>query len=238
MKKIGYYGFPPREIIDYYKSKGYEFVDLDIDFSYKNTEILPKTTCQIIKNIVTNAINKRDEIEKIIATTGKDKCDNGFFVANILKELDFDVIFTENTNKNRKDTPISDSVLSLSKKIDLIMQGIVKKIDTSVYKKAYNPKFGFWGVPPNDFSILDIFPDDTIVLGWVRAVEAEVPSDIELEMYVPDGLKIVFFVQSFCSKSILAKYLAEKYNGLYIDLDRNATISIKSKIEAFIRLNQ
>ena len=34
----------------------------------------------------------------------------------------------------------------------------------------------------------------------------------------------------------LAKYLADKYNGLYIDIDDYANNSIKAKIEAFLRL--
>jgi len=237
LKKIGYYGYPPDSFIKYYKERGYEFIDLDIDYNKPNVDILPKTTCQIIKNILTNALTYKDEIEKIIATTGKDKCDNGFFVAKILKNLGFDVIFTENTNKIRKETPISDSILPLAEKIDLIMKSIITPISIDL-KRAENPKFGFWGVPPNDFSILEFFPEDTIVLGWVRAVEASVPSDIDVELYVPENLKVVFFAQSFCSKSMLAKFLAEKYNGLFIDLDRNATSSIKAKIEAFIRLNR
>ena len=35
---------------------------------------------------------------------------------------------------------------------------------------------------------------------------------------------------------MMAKYLADKYNGLYIDIDDYANNSIKAKIEAFLRL--
>jgi hypothetical protein len=98
------------------------------------------------------------------------------------------------------------------------------------------PKFGFWGVPPNDLEVLKLFPDETHVYGWTRCVEAGVPADIELEMYVEPNVPTVFYAQAFCSKTQLAKYLANKYNGLYIDIDDYATNSVKAKIEAFLRL--
>ena len=98
------------------------------------------------------------------------------------------------------------------------------------------PQFGFWGVPPNDLSILEIFPDNTHVFGWTRCVEAKNPGNIELEMLVEKDLPTVFFAQTFCAKNQLAKYLANEYNGLYIDIDGTPTNSIKAKIEAFLRL--
>ena len=97
-------------------------------------------------------------------------------------------------------------------------------------------KFGFWGVPPNDLEVLRLFPDETHVYGWTRCVEAKVPADLELEMFVDPDVPTVFYAQAFCSKTALAKYLANKYNGLYIDIDDYATNSIKAKIEAFLRL--
>ena len=96
--------------------------------------------------------------------------------------------------------------------------------------------FGFWGVPPNDLDILKLFPDDTHVYGWIRCVEAGVPADLDLEMYVDEDVPTVFYAQAFCAKSQLAKYLADKYNGLYIDIDDYASNSIKAKVEAFLRL--
>ena len=67
------------------------------------------------------------------------------------------------------------------------------------------PKFAFWGVPPNDFSILDLFPNETHLLGWTRCVEAGVPADIELEMFVEPEVPTVFYAQAFCAKAQLAK---------------------------------
>ena len=44
-------------------------------------------------------------------------------------------------------------------------------------------------------------------------------------------------IEAFCAKSQLAKYLADKYNGLYVDIDDYASNSISAKIEAFLRLS-
>ena len=55
-------------------------------------------------------------------------------------------------------------------------------------------------------------------------------------MYVDENVPTVFYSQAFCSKSSLAKYLADKYNGLYIDIDDYASNSIRAKIEAFLKL--
>ena len=72
------------------------------------------------------------------------------------------------------------------------------------------------------------FPNTTQVYGWIRCVEAKTPADLELEMYVDENVPTVFYAQAFCAKSQLAKYLADKYNGLYIDIDDYASNSIKA----------
>lgn len=236
MKKIGFYGYPPDELILYYKKQGFSFIDLDLDYGAPDGGILPKTTCAIIKNIVYNAVFYEKDIELILATTGEDKCDNGRFAAYTLRQMGFNVVFCANTNLVQRPTPICDSNLPLVTKIDLIMKRIVEDTPVPPYQRVEKPTVGFWGVPPNDFSILELFPDDTAVYGWVRAVEAGVPSSLEMETFVNPDVKTVFFVQSFCSKGILAKVLAEKYNGLSIDLEKTATNSIISKIQAFLRL--
>ena len=81
-----------------------------------------------------------------------------------------------------------------------------------------------------------LFPNETHVYGWTRCVEAGTPADIDFEMYVDEDVPTVFYAQAFCSKAQLAKYLADKYNGLYIDIDDYASNSIRAKIEAFLRL--
>ncbi len=235
---IGFWGYPDPEIIFYLKQKNpqAEWVDLDVDFNYPNTNILPDAYCKIIKNIMNNAIFLRKNIIKIVATIGKDKCDSGWFLAQLLKDMGFDVIesiYEKISPKN--EIKICTSNLCLIEKVNSIMDNIINSVKLSELKYV-SPKFGFWGVPPNDLSILELFPNETHVFGWTRCVEAGTPADIELEMYVDENLPTVFYSQAFCAKSQLAKYLADKYNGLYIDIDDYATNSIKAKIEAFLRL--
>ncbi len=147
----------------------------------------------------------------------------------------------------KREIRISRAKLPLLDKITKITAGI---IDSKVWEKEYshaeipeentssNPQFtpGFWGVPPNDIEVLKLFPDTTHVYGWTRCVEAGCPANLDLEMYVNPNVPTVFYAQAFCSKSQLAKYLADKYNGLYIDIDDYASNSIKAKVEAFLRL--
>ncbi len=233
---IGFWGYPNPKIVLELKQKypNAQWIDLDIDFGYAETNILPDAYCKIIKNIVNNSITLKPNL--IVATIGKDKCDSGWFTAKVLKEKGFNVIESifEDT-KNRKQTPISESNLPLREKIEKITANIISpKEETNLIK--CKPQFGFWGVPPNDLSILELFPNETHIFGWTRCVEAGVPADIELEMFVEKKIPTVFYSQAFCAKSQLAKMLADKYNGLYIDIDDYATNSIKAKIEAFIKL--
>ena len=123
----------------------------------------------------------------------------------------------------------------MREKIEKITANIIENKDYTNLETS-KAKFGFWGVPPNDLSILELFPPETHVFGWTRCVEANAPADIDLEMFVEKDLPTVFYSQAFCAKSQLAKFLADKYDGLYIDIDDYATNSIKAKIEAFIKL--
>lgn len=243
MKKkdiIAFWGYIEPDIIEKYRLlyPQAEFVDLDVNINAPRTAILPDASCKIIANMVDNAIFLKNEIILILCAIGKDKCDSGFFVSEILKDLGFNVETYKyerilNPFKLPK-TPISTCNLPLREKITRITSNIIKKNDEPLMQcKA---KFGFWGVPPNDLSILDLFPDNTHVFGWTRCVEANYPADIQLEMYVQPDLPTIFYTQTFCSKNNLAKYLADKYNGLHIDIDGFANNSQKAKIEAFLRL--
>lgn len=236
---IGFWGYPNPKIVSELKKEypNVEWFDLDIDFKFSETNILPDAYCKIIKNIINNAIYFKKNIIKIVATVGKDKCDSGWFAGQILKDMGFDVIeskFEETSNK--KEIKICTSNIALYDKISIITGNIITEKDKDIKYTPCKAEFGFWGVPPNDLDILKLFPNETHVFGWTRCVEAGVPADIELEMYVEKDLPTVFYSQAFCAKSQLAKYLADKYNGLYIDIDDYATNSIKAKIEAFIRL--
>ena len=232
---IGFWGYPNPKIVEKTKKEypNAEWIDLDIDFGYQDKNILPDSYCKIVKNIINNTVKLNPE--KIIAPIGKDKCDSGWFAAKLLKDLGYNVEESIYENlENPYPIEICTSSMPLYDKFVTITDNIVerKKIITT----QCQPKFGFWGVPPNDLELLKLFPDETHVYGWTRCVEAGTPADIDLEMYVDEDVPTVFYAQAFCAKSQLAKYLADKYNGLYIDIDDYANNSIKAKIEAFLRL--
>ncbi|MDR1326807.1 MAG: hypothetical protein LBJ74_00200 [Heliobacteriaceae bacterium] len=236
LNTIGFFGVPNPEIIAKYPDA--QWIDLDIDFGAPDSKILPDAYCKIIKNVINNALHFKPD--KIVAATGKDKCDSGWFAAQVLKDLGFDVVESryEQTEK-RRELVISTSGMPLFDKVNAIMDSVIEPSPRPSPRGRggyVKPEFGFWGVPPNDLEILKLFPDTTHVYGWTRCVEAGVPADIELEMYVDSDVPTVFYSQAFCSKCQLAKYLADKYNGLYIDIDDYASSSVKAKIEAFLRL--
>jgi hypothetical protein len=237
---IGFWGYPDPLIISKLKQDfpNASWLDLDVDFNYPDANILPDAYCKIIKNIINNVIYIKSDIFKIVATVGKDKCDSGWFAAQVLKDMGFDVIESSFEQLSpKKEIVLSTSDLPLIEKVSLIMDSIIDP--NAIAGLNFNQceaKFGFWGVPPNDLDILKLFPNNTHVFGWTRCVEAGTPADVELEMYVNIDIPTVFYSQAFCAKSQLAKYLADKYNGLYVDIDDYATNSIKAKIEAFLRL--
>ena len=234
-EKIGFWGYPDPQITEETKKEypNAEWIDLDIDFGYPDLNLLPESYCKIIKNIINNSLAIKPV--KIIAPIGKDKCDSGWFAAQVLKDKGFNVVETkfEQTEK-RKDLVISTSNMPLYDKVNTITNNLINPVKYDL--PQVKAKFGFWGVPPNDLELLRLFPDETHVYGWTRCVEAGVPADIDLEMYVDEDVPTVFYAQAFCSKAQLAKYLADKYNGLYVDIDDFANNSIRAKIEAFIRL--
>lgn len=238
---IAFWGYPRPEFIDEAKEKypDASFVDLDINYDYPDLKFIPDNYCTIIKNIYNNAMYLKDDIIEILAPIGKDKCDSAYFISHILKDFGFKIIQSTFEDKcpdmNTLKLPISKSSLPLKEKINLITKNIYEKKDYS-YLPQIKPTFGFWGVPPNDLNILDIFPDSTEVFGWSRAVEAGYPGDWETETYVDKTLPTVFFTQSFCSKTTVAKYLANKFDGLLIDIDTIPSQSAIAKIEAFIKL--
>ncbi len=235
--KIGFWGYPHPEVIQRIKNEypNAQWFDLDFDLNAPDANILPESYCKIIKQIINNSLYYRDEIIKIVAPVGKDKCDSGWFASQLLRDMGFCVEETKfETFEYRKPISISTSNLPLYDKVTLITGNIITPQYSNPVQCA--PKFGFWGVPPNDLEVLRLFPNETHVYGWTRCVEAGVPADIELEMYVDLDVPTVFYAQAFCAKAQLAKYLANKYNGLYIDIDDYATNSIKAKIEAFLRL--
>lgn len=234
--KIGFWGYPNPEVVEKVKNQypNSEWIDLDIDFSYPKTNILPESYCKIIRNIIDNVMYLKPEV--IVAPIGKDKCDSGWFASKILMDMGVNVIQTIFEDlEPKRDIRICTSNLPLYDKVSTITGNIITPQSFETLPQV-KPSFGFWGVPPNDLEILRLFPDDTHVYGWMRCVEAGTPADLDLEMYVDEEIPTVFYAQAFCSKAQPAKYLADKYNGLYIDIDDYASNSIRAKIEAFLRL--
>lgn len=233
---IGYWGCPSRQVISKVaRTYPYdEFIDLDVNMNAPSSGLVPDAYCQIVTNIVDNALHLRQNIRLIVASVGEDKCDGGRFAALILKDLGFPIMEVRNTETEREPLTISTSGLPLLEKVNRIMDGVV-----SPNPKRYpevQPTHGFWGVPPHDMRLLELFPNTTHVYGWTRCVEAGVPGDLELEMFVDPSVPTVFYTQTFCQKTVLAKYLAEKYDGLYIDCDGPLTNSVIAKVTAFIKM--
>ena len=235
MPVIGYWGHPPLTLLDHYRrGLGQGLVDLDVDMGHPETHVLPATYCRIIRNIVDNVLALKDELSLIIASVGEEKCDQGRFAALILRDMGFPVLETRNTGSaGRRRVSIATSNLPLAEKVLRIMD-TVHTPNTVSYRQC-RPTVGYWGVPPHDLRLLDLFPTTTHVYGWTRCVEAGCPADLEQEMAVDEVVPTIFFAQAFCAKQQLAKYLAEKHGGLYIDADGQITTAIAARVEAFIR---
>lgn len=238
-KIIGFCGYPDPDVIKELKNKYPEhtWLDLDIDFKVPESKIIPNAYCKIMKNIINNAFYYKDYLELIVIAVGREKCDSAWFASKVLKDYGFNIIETtfQDNYKIMYPQRISTSSLPLRQKFELITKQIISRNENLQIEQS-KPAFGFWGVPPNDLSILELFPDDTHVFGWTRCVEAGQPGNIELEMYVEKDIPIVFYAQAFCAKAQLAKHLSLIYNGLYIDIDDIITNSIRSKVEAFLKL--
>ena len=234
---IAIWGYPNPEVYESVVKKypGNQVVDLDIDYKFPNSDIVPSAYCRIIRNIIDNAVFLKDRIDVVVASVGEEKCNSAKLSSLLLRDMGFNVIETKFENYNETaETPICKSNLPLKTKITTVMDNLVAPQNAEL--KECKPKFGFWGVPPHDLNFLELFPDETHVYGWIRGVEARRPADFELEAFVDEGVPTVFFAQTFCHKNQLAKYLAKKHNGLYIDVDDIASRSVKAKIEAFIEL--
>jgi hypothetical protein len=239
LAKLGIAGVPNREIIERYVKEGFEIVDLDmpiadVDYFDAIEKVAPKIYCATLKTVFVNALVIKPDV--ILADVGEGKCDGMRFIAEVLRDLlpDKEVIVTRNINAKPQGNPISISDLPLKEKMNRIVNSVIMEVDRSL--EPCKPTAGFWGVPPRDFSILDIFPNTTHVYGWARCMENKAPDNMDIEMLVDEGIPIVFFAQSFCQKTVLAKYLASKYNGLFVDVDASLDDSTKAKVIAFLTL--
>jgi len=240
-RSVGIVGVPPRHLIRLLNRQ--KCVIHDLDALLVSTDIeaatnyLPKVYCAILRTVVLNTLHL--PLDAIIIDTGRGKCDNAAHVATILKDsLDIPVVETENIDREGCGFPLSTSCLPLLEKMLRITEG-VKTADPLPEKiPGCEPRAGFWGVPPRDFSILELFPDATHVYGWSRCMENKTPSDHLLERVCNMEVPTVFFAQSFCSKTALAQHLARRHpQALYLDVDVTAGSSAKAKIQAFLELS-
>jgi hypothetical protein len=241
-KLIGYYGFPRRSILQGVREEygpELELVDLDVSSGAPDTGLLPRATCRIIANIIDNAAHLSGRIDVVVAAVGEGKCDRGRHAARILREMGLEVVESRFPEEEFEDRELIWSTARgpLAGRVNRIMDTIVDPTPHERPPEQCEATHGFWGVPPNDFRILGLFPETTHLYGWIRCVEAGRPSDLDLECHVDEGVPTVFFNQSFCAKQDLAHSLAEKTGGIAVDCHREINDSILAKVEAFIKLS-
>ena len=240
-KKIGIVGVPPRGQIEEHMEPGDVLVDLDMPQRGVSKEVaesfVPRVYCATLRTVAANALAL--DLGLIIAAVGEGKCDGArYILEQIGPELGCEVIAVRESDREPRGYPICTSSLPLRRKVDLIVRGVTEKLDPAelIGIEPCEPLAGFWGVPPHDFSILDLFPDRTHVFGWTRCMENGTPDDIAVELEVQKGLPTVFFAQAFCAKNAIARSLASRHNGLYVEVDEVMSRSAAAKIEAFLEL--
>jgi hypothetical protein len=241
IKTVGIVGMPPLAVISELNDHGVTIHDLDTPMIKADMELtapyLPRVYCGILRTVVLNALHI--SLDAIYIDVGPGKCDCALHVATVLEEmLDIPVIRTRNNDTTGYGFPISRSKMGLEQKFEHITEGVKHAGKPENFTAPCKPTAGFWGVPPRDFSILGLFPDTTHVYGWTRCMENKTPADHELELVFNPDIPTVFYAQSFCAKTALARHLALKHpHGLYLDSDVTAGTSAKAKIQAFLELS-
>jgi hypothetical protein len=236
-RRIGFIGCPPEEVLAP-RRRG---MLIDLDNPVEGVELhsesaLPRTTCRIIRRAFDNAMALH--LDEIVIDEGYGKCDAARGLAEVLEEaLRIPVIRTQNDNRVGAGTPICDSRLPVARKMDMILDGLIHPQAVELEAEP-DPPAAIWGVPAADFSIYELFPAGSQLLGWTRCLENRTPADWGLELHVPDGSATVFFAQTFCQKNVIAQHLARKHGGLYVDADGVLSQSVKAKIEAFLRFRK
>lgn len=238
--RIGIVGHPPESVLAGYRPLAEEILDLDIPRPEAPIRLadphVPRVFCATLRTVLANAL--AFPLDLIIAGVGECKCDGMRLLVRVLRDLDLGPVReTRHHNADGAGTPISDGQGPLRARVDAIMGRIASGVAAHPPLPEPAPPAGFWGVPPRDASLLDLFPDHTQILGWTRCVENDTPADLEVEAYVPPDLPIVFFAQAFCQKNLLARHLAVRHEGLHVEVDETVTGSVKAKVEAFLALN-
>lgn len=238
---VGIVGVPPHAVIRALNDAKVMIHDLDARLVTASIDgvspLLPKVYCAILRTVVLNALHLK--LDAIVIDVGPGKCDCALHVSTILKEiLTIPVIRTRNVDAVAFGTPISKVRQDLTEKFLAITEGVKHATVAPCQFKSCKPKAGFWGVPPRDFSLLESFPATTHIYGWTRCMENKTPADEVLEAYCNPKVPTVFFAQSFCAKTALAKFLADRHpQALYLDVDFVTSSSAKAKVQAFLELS-
>ena len=240
-KQVGIVGMPPLKVIRELTEHNIKIHDLDTPMIRADIELttsyLPRVYCAILRTVVLNVLHLT--LDAIYIDVGPGKCDCALHTATVLEDmLTIPVYRTKNEDMTGFGTPISQCRMGLTQKLERITEGVKNVVKITDPPAPCKATAGFWGVPPRDFSILDLFPDTTHVYGWTRCMENKTPADNELELHYNPDIPTVFYAQSFCAKTALARHLADKHpHGLYLDSDVTAGGSAKAKIQAFLELS-
>jgi hypothetical protein len=238
---VGIVGMPPLEVIRELLANHTAIHDLDTPMIKADIELtapyLPRVYCAILRTVVLNALHLT--LDAVYIDVGPGKCDCALHVATVLEDtLGIPVYKTINEDMTGFGTPISRSKMGLLQKFEHITEGVKSADKPHESPAPSKPTAGFWGVPPRDFSILELFPETTHIYGWTRCMENKTPADHALELYCNKDIPTVFYAQSFCAKTALARHLAIRHpHGLYLDSDVTAGGSAKAKIQAFLELS-
>jgi hypothetical protein len=240
-KTVGIVGMPPLEVIRELNTNNTVIHDLDTPMIKADIELtapyLPRVYCAILRTVVLNALHI--PLDAIYIDVGPGKCDCALHAATVLEDmLTIPVYRTRNEDMTGFGTPVSRSKMGLLQKFERITEGVKTAGKSNETPDPSVPTAGFWGVPPRDFSILELFPDTTHIYGWTRCMENKTPANHDLELYCNKSIPTVFYAQSFCAKTALARHLAIRHpHGLYLDSDVTAGGSAKAKIQAFLELS-
>jgi len=241
ISKVGIVGVPPLAVIRTLHDRRVEIADLDAMLVIEDMEstvaMLPRVFCAILRTVVLNAMHL--DLDAIIIDVGPGKCDGAFHVATVLEDgLDIPIIRTVNNDREPFGNPFCRARMDLTEKLLAITEGVKSPFPPETPPQPCQPTAGFWGVPPRDFSILELFPAETHVYGWTRCMENKTPADSILEIHANLEVPTVFFAQSFCAKTALARLLARNHpQALYLDIDVHTGSSAKAKIQAFLELS-
>jgi hypothetical protein len=241
-KRTGIVGVPPLEIIKKLRRDNALIFDLDEPIVQSSIEaaspFLPSVYCAILRTVVINAVSL--DLDEIYIDIGPGKCDSALHTATILEDSLPRTTIIRTRNRDRLDfgTPICRTRMGLLEKLAAITASVTAP-EPHQKLPPCPPTAGFWGVPPRDFSLLSLFPETTHVYGWSRCMENKTPDNIELEEHFNPAIPTVFFAQSFCAKTALARHLAGRHpHALYVDCDVSAGSSVKAKIQAFLELSE